>query len=109
MGTVVRRTLLGIGAVFLLLQLVPYGWDHSNPPVARQLTWPDRATEQLAQGACYACHSNETEWPAYSYVAPASWLVRHDVEDGRSKLNLSTVGGLDELHDAAEAIEGGSM
>jgi hypothetical protein len=39
--------------------------------------------------ACYDCHSNETRWPWYGYVAPVSWLVAHDVRDGREELNFS--------------------
>lgn len=39
--------------------------------------------------ACFDCHSNETEWPAYSSVAPVSWLIQHDVVEGRALLNFS--------------------
>jgi hypothetical protein len=31
-----------------------------------------------------------TRWPWYSNVAPVSWLVQHDVDEGRNELNLST-------------------
>ena len=68
-----------------------------------------RGREQLARDACYDCHSNETEWPVYAYVAPMSWLVRHDVEHGRDALNFSEWGERDDAHDAAEAVEDGSM
>ena len=62
---VVRLVQVGVVA-FLLIQLVPYGWTKSNPPVVQDAPWPDEATAQLARDACYDCHSNETEWPAYS-------------------------------------------
>jgi len=39
--------------------------------------------------ACFDCHSNETVWPWYSNVAPVSWLVQRDVNDGRSHLNFT--------------------
>jgi hypothetical protein len=39
--------------------------------------------------ACYDCHSNATKWPWYSRVAPVSWLVVSDVNDGRRHLNFS--------------------
>ena len=39
--------------------------------------------------ACFDCHSNETKWPWYAHVAPVSWLVQHDVDDGRKHLNFS--------------------
>jgi hypothetical protein len=103
---VVRVALVGIGA-FALLQLVPYGWWHENPPVVQDAPWPDAATARLARDPCYACHSNETDWPLYSYVAPMSWLVRQDVERGRDELNFSDWDG--DGDDAAEAIEDGSM
>lgn len=99
------------GAVVLvLLQLVPYGWWHENPPVVQDAPWPDEATAELARAACYDCHSNETSWPAYSYVAPMSWLVRRDVERGREELNFSRWDDDDnEADDAAESVEDGSM
>ena len=43
----------------------------------------------LGQAGGFDCHSNETEWPAYASIAPASWLVQHDVDEGRAVLNLS--------------------
>lgn len=84
--------LLGIGAVvvvFLAIQLVPYGRQHQNPPVQNEVDWGDPAVRQVAVVACYDCHSNETLWPWYSSIAPVSWLVQNDVEEGRRKLNFS--------------------
>jgi hypothetical protein len=100
-----------MGVVFVLMQLVPYGWRHPNPPVTQAATWSDDDAEALARAACYDCHSNETDWPVYSYVAPMSWLVRSDVEAGRDALNLSELdqGGDEELGDAADTIEDGEM
>ncbi len=105
------RTGAAMVVVLGLAQLVPYGWWHSNPPVTEGAVWSDPVAEELARAACYDCHSNETEWPAYSYVAPMSWLVRRDVERGRDVLNLSELdrGGGDELDDAADTIEDGEM
>jgi Haem-binding domain len=109
-GRAVRRTLLGAAALFLLIQLVPYGWRHPNPPVTQDAPWPDAESAAIARESCYACHSNETDWPAYSYVAPFSWLVRSDVESGRDELNFSTWDRDDgEADDAIEAILEESM
>lgn len=109
-----RRLLLlgGAGvAVFALLQLVPYGWTKSNPPVRAAAPWPSEEAEAIARTSCYACHSNETEWPAYSYVAPMSWLVRNDVEGGREEINFSEwdEDGADAAEDAEEEIVEGRM
>ncbi len=96
--------------LFLAIQLVPYGWQHSNPPVIADPPWPNARAAAIARTSCYDCHSNETDWPAYSYVAPMSWLLRNDVEEGRDKLNFSEWGRDDnELDDAIEVIRDGEM
>lgn len=97
---------------FVALQLVPYGWDTSNPPMTAEPPWDGPATRELAARACFACHSNETEWPWYARVAPASWLTRRDVDAGREELNFSEwdrEDARDEARDAAREIERGSM
>ncbi len=73
---------------FLLIQFVPV--DRKNPNVAKELTLtaPPEVISILKK-SCYDCHSNETEWPFYSYIAPISWLVERDVEFGREDLNFS--------------------
>ena len=75
--------------VGLAIQLVPYGKDHANPKTVREIRWNEPATRTLAQDACFACHSNLTEWPWYTNVAPVSWLTTRDVEEGRAALNFS--------------------
>jgi hypothetical protein len=63
--------------------------SHDNPPVSKEPTWDSPQTHALARRACLDCHSNETVWPWYSYVAPASWLVSFDVMRGRREINFS--------------------
>ena len=79
-------------ALFVLIQLVPYGRSHTNPQVVAEPNWDSPQTRELAARACFDCHSNETVWPWYSNIAPVSWLIQHDVEDGRGRLNMSEVG-----------------
>jgi Haem-binding domain len=91
--------------VAVAIQLVPYGWSHPNPPVRQDAPWPDAESEAIARTSCYACHSNETDWPPYSYVAPMSWLVRSDVERARDELNFSDWDrDRGEANDAAEQV-----
>lgn len=79
------------GVVGLLaIQLVPYGRDHTNPAVVSEPVWDSAATRATAVIACFDCHSNETHWPWYSNIAPMSWLVQRDVDEGRKHLNFST-------------------
>lgn len=74
---------------FLLIQLVPYGRDHANPPVTGEPRWDSPRTAQLVRASCGDCHGNRTTWPWYSNVAPMSWLVQKDVDEGRGVLNFS--------------------
>jgi len=78
--------------LFAAIQLIPYGHTHGNPPVATEPNWDSPQTRALAARACFDCHSNETVWPWYSNVAPVSWLVQHDVDEGRQRLNFSEWG-----------------
>ena len=86
---VLRIGAIAAAALFVALQLVPYGRDHANPPVTRDAPWGSEEGRRLARAACYDCHSNETHWPWYSHVAPMSWLVQRDVDRGRAVLNFS--------------------
>ncbi len=50
--------------------------------------------------SCSDCHSNRTVWPWYSAVAPVSWLVAYDVNHGRSELNFSEWGLINQKKNA---------
>ncbi len=110
-GSVIKTGLLIAIGLFLVIQLVPYGHDHSNPPATRTLAYDTPRTEQLAADSCGACHSNGTDWPIESNVAPFSWLIQHDVEDGRAILNFDEWDRLDQAgpDEIAEAVTGGEM
>jgi Haem-binding domain len=77
---------------FLAIQLVPYGRSHTNPPVTAEPTWDSPQTRDLAARACFDCHSNQTDWPWYTNIAPVSLLTQRHVDEGRAKLNFSTWG-----------------
>jgi hypothetical protein len=44
---------------------------------------------QVLVRACGDCHSNHTDWPWYSQVAPVSWWIVRYVRKGREKLEFS--------------------
>jgi cytochrome c551/c552 len=73
----------------LLIQLVPLPARGHNPAVVAEPNWDSPQTQALVKRACFDCHSNETVWPWYSYVAPVSWLIYNDVVEGRSRMNFS--------------------
>lgn len=107
MKKIVVFGVLGLVALFALIQLIPYGRSHSNPPVVSEPDWDSPRTRELAQRACFDCHSNETQWAWYSNVAPASWMVQRDVESGRGELNFSQYKRTSHESPANEIIEGG--
>jgi hypothetical protein len=103
-----RWLALGLIAALLLIQFIPYGRDHTNPPGGQPIAWDSPRTEQLMTDAgCMDCHSNLTDWPWYSNIAPISWLVQNDVEEGRDEMNLST--GEADVSEMIETIQDGSM
>ena len=96
--------------VFVAIQFVPYGRPTPNPDVRREPRWDSPRTRELAARACFDCHSNQTRYPWYSYVAPASWLVNKDIVEARSKMNFSEWDLIQrEALQAGEQIEKGDM
>lgn len=100
----------GLVVLFLLIQLIPFGRNHTNPPIVSEPQWSSPQARALVKEHCFQCHSNETVWPGYSNIAPGSWLITMDVIKGRQKFNFSdwnkNPGELDEM---VEAIQEGEM
>lgn len=103
------RTLGLVLGGFILIQLLPFGRAHTNPPVQAEPQWDSPATKTLFDRACADCHSNYTKWPWYSNVAPVSWLVQNHVDEGRSKFNVSVPGFGREADEAANEVREGAM
>jgi len=78
--------LLAVLVILVAIQFVPV--ERSNPPATQKLKMPADVAK-IMKRSCFDCHSNETVWPWYSYVAPVSWLIADDVEEGRHKMNFS--------------------
>lgn len=95
----VRKIIIGIIILavigLVIIQFLPMGNFFStlanpgNPPVKTTIAWDSAETERLARTACYDCHSNETVYPWYARIAPVSWLVFRDINQGRWGMNFS--------------------
>lgn len=106
----IRVALLSLVGLGLVIQLVPYGRAHENPAVLQEPEWDRPETREIFFRTCKDCHSNETVWPWYSFVAPASWLVQRDIDEGRSHFNVSEWGRKRNHGDeAAEMVRKGEM
>jgi Haem-binding domain len=108
----------GIAALILIQFIQP---RRTNPPVV-----PSRSLEAhmdvppdvqgMFKRSCYDCHSSATVWPWYSRVAPISWYVVHDVNEGRSHVNfqnweaqVSPKEGLEHLGLSCKLVREGKM
>lgn len=86
-----RRIVMALIVLVVVIQFIPV--DRTNPPVVDPVVFTDPNAEAIARKACYDCHSNETVWPWYSYVAPFSWYAISHVNEGRATLNFSDIAG----------------
>ena len=95
----VRRTLkyvLVVGSIlFVMIQFIQPNRENPSVDPAMSLQVQQNVPADIAallERGCRDCHSNQTAWPFYSYIAPASWLVSFDVMEGRKHLNMSEWG-----------------
>lgn len=110
--------LVGVAAALGTLGIQAWPIDRSNPEgtgdIFQILHAPPAVTAAIRR-CCYDCHSNETQWPWYSYIAPVSWWVADHVHEGRGELNFSNWAdysdraGAHKLREAWEEIEAGKM
>ena len=115
MSRIIWLVILGI---IVLLQFIPSGRPdnvQNNPyDLVVNNNVPDSVVN-LLKTSCYDCHSNISEYPWYSYVAPVSWLVARDVRLGKEELNFSNWESLDRmkkaklLDDIVEEVSDGGM
>jgi hypothetical protein len=107
-----KKILIALAIIVVGIQFIPV--ERTNPPVTKEIDVPVNVLSIL-KTSCYDCHSNETTWPWYSYVAPVSFIVAGDVNDGRKHLNFTEWDKYDEkkqskkLEHIAEAVEEGEM
>ncbi|HLN54064.1 MAG TPA: heme-binding domain-containing protein [Lentimicrobium sp.] len=65
--------------------------------------------------SCYDCHSNHTNYPWYSNVAPVSWMMANHIKEGREHMNFSEWGNyskkdkLKMIEESIEEIDKGKM
>lgn len=114
-GRLTARRFLGVVMIatlgtFLVIQVVPYGKSHSNPPVTGEPQWANTETRDLMVRACFGCHSNQVVYPTYASVAPISWVVQSHIDEGRNRVNYSEFDKHPRAaHDTLRVIENGSM
>ena len=107
-----KKILIAVVVILIGIQFIPV--DRTNPPVTEEIKAPENVLNIL-QTSCYDCHSNKTDWPWYSYVAPVSFFITSDVSEGRHHLNFTEWNKYDEkrkekkLDHVADMVEEGDM
>lgn len=113
-----KKIMIGVVLVLVIMQF--FQIDKTPIPINTEITFTTLAQptdEVLAQikSSCYDCHSHETKYPWYTYVAPVSFWIKGHIKNGRKALNFSTWGEMSvddqkhALHECAEEIEEGHM
>ncbi len=92
---IIRYILLGLVAFLIIAQFFPI--DKTNPTSDASMdyltmTKPSAEIAEMIKVSCYDCHSNQTEYPWYTNVAPVSWWIKDHIDHGRKHLNFSEWG-----------------
>jgi hypothetical protein len=91
MHRLAKLTLILLGFIFLGMQFVstaamPKTSAATGVHMAEVI---DPQVGAILDRSCQDCHSNHTNWPWYSHVAPVSWIVSKHVSQGRETLDFS--------------------
>ncbi len=118
MKRLLRIILISLVGFLIIIQFIPNELPESTSENQQDLFNVEQVPNNIRLSltkACYDCHSNQTVYPWYSYIAPMSWLVAKDTRVGREKLNFSEWGNqkkrskIKSLSEIAEEIENGNM
>lgn len=87
-----KRILLILLLLFAVAQFIRP--DRSVPPLdpATDLLVMTNAPADIAtavRGACYDCHSYETDYPWYASITPVNWWLQDHINEGCEVLNFS--------------------
>jgi hypothetical protein len=90
-----KWVLLAIGIILVAIQFLQPSRNKSVQPWATDISSvvqiPD-SVQIILRKACYDCHSNNTNYPFYSYVQPVGWFLARDIKHGRNQLNFNEFG-----------------
>lgn len=88
-----RVKIVLVALIVFLVVIQIFQPSRTNPRVvpSRSLTAhlqvPDDVYSALVR-SCGDCHTDQTRWPWYSHIAPLSWGITDDVNNGRRHMNF---------------------
>ena len=91
----VNKILLAILIVLIVIQFIQPARNKSGQVLATDMAamykMPD-TVQAILKTACYDCHSNNTNYPWYTYVQPVGWMLANHIRNGKEELNFSEFG-----------------
>ena len=91
----IKKILLALLILFVAIQFIQPAHNKSGQvsptDFTKAFTVPQNL-QNILQGACYDCHSNNTSYPWYSRIQPMAWILKRHIDNGKSKLNFSDFG-----------------
>jgi hypothetical protein len=114
----VKISLFILAGILVIIQFLPSGMPMNTPEDENSITSDSTLTAPVLtnlRAACFDCHSNQTTFPWYSKVAPASWFLADHIKEGREHLNFSEWGTynnrkkIKKLEDITDQVKSGEM
>lgn len=114
----VKIILSALAIILIVIQFLPSGMPDNKTEDEKSIVSSSLVTEPVLtqlRKSCFDCHSNQTNFPWYSKLAPSSWFLADHIKKGRSQLNFSEwetysrrekVG---QLEDIADEVKSGEM
>jgi hypothetical protein len=89
---ILRLTVIFFLVVLVGIQFIPIQRNENKGAIESDFITtysPPKAVKNILKVACYNCHSNNTEYPWYSYIQPIGWFLKSHIDEGKSELNFS--------------------
>ena len=90
----IKKILYLLIAVFIVIQFFHPDKNTNNSPeahandITKVIPIPDSVLSIL-QTSCYDCHCNNTDYPWYAEIQPATWWLNHHIEEGKKEINFN--------------------
>ena len=116
--SLIKKILLPILIVFIAIQFIQPTRNNSQQVLPTDISKTysiSKNVNNILKKSCYDCHSNNTDYPFYSFIQPIRWQIEKDIKNGKEKLNFSEFGSysprrqISKWRDIVNRINDGTM
>ena len=90
-----KKIAFGLFAGFVAIQFIQPAHNKSDKvlptDIINTVAVPNQVLN-LLQNSCYDCHSNNTQYPWYSFIQPGAWWMASHIRKGKENINFSEFG-----------------